>query len=136
MRIPARSAAARPIGRAYSARVSAVCTTARSRRGLVRMTRDQGGAMAGGTSLDAAQASPVAAKAAAIDAAQGHPLTWKTIIKRALAVAVAGAAVYLVLPGLIAVLGAWPRLSTLNPIWFTVCLAAELASFTCHFALQ
>jgi hypothetical protein len=49
---------------------------------------------------------------------------------------VAGAAIYLVLPKLIAVLGAWPRLSTLNPIWFTVCLAAELVSFTCNFALQ
>ena len=35
-----------------------------------------------------------------------------------------------------AVLAAWPRLSTLNPAWFTVCLAAELASFTCNFALQ
>jgi len=92
--------------------------------------------MAGGTPFDAAQTAPVAAKAAAIDAAQGHPLTWKTIIKRALAVAVAGAAVYLVLPGLVAVLGAWPRLSTLNPIWFTVALAAELLSFTCNFALQ
>jgi uncharacterized protein (TIRG00374 family) len=92
--------------------------------------------MAGGTPFDAAQTAPVAAKAAAIDAAQGHPLTWKTIVKRALAVAVAGAAVYLVLPGLIAVLGAWPRLSTLNPIWFTVALAAELVSFTCNFALQ
>jgi uncharacterized membrane protein YbhN (UPF0104 family) len=34
------------------------------------------------------------------------------------------------------VLGAWPRLSTLNPVWFTVALAAELASFTCNFALQ
>ena len=28
------------------------------------------------------------------------------------------------------------RPSTLNPIWFTVCLAAELVSFTCNFALQ
>jgi uncharacterized protein (TIRG00374 family) len=100
------------------------------------MTWDQGDAMAGGTPLDAAQTAPVAAKAAAIDAAQGHPLTWKTIVKRALAVVVAGAAVYLVLPGLVAVLGAWPRLSTLNPIWFTVALAAELISFTCNFALQ
>ena len=77
-----------------------------------------------------------AAKAAAIDAAQARPLTWKSVVKRALAVAVAGAALYLVLPKLIAVLGAWPRLSTLNPVWFTVCLAAELASFTCNFALQ
>jgi len=33
-------------------------------------------------------------------------------------------------------LGACPRLSTLNPIWFTVALAAQVASFTCNFALQ
>ena len=74
--------------------------------------------------------------AAAIDAGQARPLTWKTVVRRALAVAVAGAAIYLVLPKLMAVLAAWPRLSTLNPAWFTVCLAAELASFTCNFALQ
>ena len=80
--------------------------------------------------------APVAAKAAAIDAAQARPLTWKTVVRRALAVAVAGVAIYLVLPRLMAVLAAWPRLSTLNPAWFTVCLAAELASFTCNFALQ
>ena len=79
--------------------------------------------------------APVAAKAAAINAAQAHPLTWKTIVKRALVVAVAGAAIYLALPSLIAVLGAWPRL-TLNPAWFALALVAELASFTCNFALQ
>ena len=90
----------------------------------------------GGEPVDAGKPAPVAEKAAAIDAAQARPLTWKTVVKRALAVAVAGAALYLVLPKLIAVLGAWPRLSTLNPAWFTVCLAAELASFTCNFALQ
>lgn len=33
-------------------------------------------------------------------------------------------------------LGAWPRLSTLNPAWFVLALLAELASFTCNFALQ
>ena len=85
---------------------------------------------------NAGKSASVAAKAAAIDAAQARPLTWKTVAKRALAVALAGAALYLALPKLIAVLGAWPRLSTLNPAWFTACLAAELASFTCNFALQ
>ena len=75
---------------------------------------------------DAGKPAPVAAKAAAINAAQAHPLTCKTVVRRAAAVAVAGAALYLVLPKLIAVFGAWPRLSTLNPAWFTVCLAAEL----------
>ncbi len=82
------------------------------------------------------RSAPVAAKAAAINAAQHRPLTWKTVIKRAAVVAVAGVAIYLVLPKLAAVLGSWPRLSTLSPIWFTVAIAAELASFTCNFALQ
>jgi len=89
-----------------------------------------------GEPVNAGKPASVAAKAAAIDAAQARPLTRKTVIKRALALAVAGAAIYLVLPKLMAVLAAWPRLSTLNPAWFTVCLAAELVSFTCNFALQ
>ena len=86
--------------------------------------------------VNAGKPAPVAAKAAAIDAAQARPLTWKTVVKRALAVAAAGAAIYLALPKLMEVLAAWPRLSTLNLAWFTVCLAAELVSFTCNFALQ
>jgi hypothetical protein len=86
--------------------------------------------------VGAGKPAPVAAKAAAINAAQAHPLTSKTLVKRALVVAVAGAAICLVLPSLIAVLGAWPRLSTLNPAWFALALALELASFTCNFALQ
>jgi len=78
----------------------------------------------------------VAARAAAIDAAQAHPPAWKSVVKRVLAVAAAGAAIYLVLPSLIAVLGAWPRLAALNPAWFTVAIAAELISFACNFGLQ
>jgi uncharacterized protein (TIRG00374 family) len=78
--------------------------------------------------------APVAAKAASIDAAR--PLTRKSVVRSALVIAVAGLAIYLVLPKLIAVFGAWPRLSTLNPVWFAVALAAELLSFTCNFALQ
>ena len=100
------------------------------------MTARRHGQHPGGEPVNAGKSASVAAKAAVIDAAQARPLTWKTIVMRALAVAVAGAALYLVLPKLIAVLGAWPRLSTLNPVWFTVCLAAELVSFTCNFALQ
>ena len=86
--------------------------------------------------LDAGKSTSVAHKAAAIDAQQAHPPTWKTVVKRVLPVVVAGAGIYLVLPKLIAVLGAWPRLSTLNPVWFTVALAAEIVSFICNFALQ
>jgi len=90
----------------------------------------------GGQPIDAGKTTSVAAKAARIDAAQAHPPTWKTILRRAVPVAVAGAAIYLVLPALIKVLGEWPRLSALNPIWFTVALAAEIVAFTCNFALQ
>ena len=90
----------------------------------------------GGESATGAKPVPVAAKAAAIDAAQANSPTWKSAVKRVLAVVAAGAAIYLVLPSLMAVLGAWPRLATLNPIWFTVAIAAELISFTCNFGLQ
>src|SRR5690349_2362433 len=100
------------------------------------VTARRDGQHPGGEPVNAGKSASVAAKAAAIDAAQARPLTRKTVVMRALAVAVAGAALYLVLPKLIAVLGAWPRLSTLNPVWFTVCLAAELVSFICNFALQ
>jgi uncharacterized protein (TIRG00374 family) len=90
----------------------------------------------GGEPIDAGKSTSAAEKAAAIDAEQAHPPTWKTIVKRAVPVAVAGAAIYLVLPALIKVLGEWPRLSVLNPVWFTVALAAEIVAFTCNFALQ
>jgi uncharacterized protein (TIRG00374 family) len=80
--------------------------------------------------------SPVEAKAAAIETAQAHPLTWKTVLKRVFVVVVAGAGIYFVLPSFIAVLDSWPRLATLNPIWFTAAIAAEVASFTCNFAMQ
>jgi uncharacterized protein (TIRG00374 family) len=52
------------------------------------------------------------------------------------ALAVAGLAIYLVLPSLTRVLASWPRLRTLDQIWLVVALAAEVASFTCTFALQ
>ena len=100
------------------------------------VTADKHSQGAGGGPARGGRSAPVAAKAAAINAAQQHPLTPKTVIKRALVVTVAGVAIYLVLPKLAAVLGSWPRLSTLSPIWFSVAIAAELASFTCNFALQ
>ena len=100
------------------------------------MTEPRRSAQSGGRAAGAGRPASVAAKAAAIDAAQARPLSWKTVVKRAAVVVVAGVAIYLVLPKLTAVLGAWPRLSTLNPAWFMVALAAELVSFTCNFALQ
>ena len=90
----------------------------------------------GAEPVDAGKSTSVAQKAAAIDAEQAHPPTWKTLVKRALPVAVGGVAIYLVLPKLIEVLGAWPRLSALNAVWVTVAIAAEIVAFTSNFALQ
>jgi uncharacterized protein (TIRG00374 family) len=91
---------------------------------------------AGGGQTGAGRRTPAAAKAASIDAARSHPLTWRTVLNRALVIAVAGVAIYLVLPGLTEVLASWPRLSTLEPAWSAAAVAAEIASFTCYFALQ
>jgi hypothetical protein len=56
-------------------------------------------------------------------------------VRTAVAVVVSGLALYLVLPALIAVVGAWPRLATLAPWWLVGSLAAQAASFVCAFAL-
>ncbi len=71
-----------------------------------------------------------------IDREKSHPLAWKTVIKRAAVVAVAGIAIYLVFPAITEVLASWPRLSTLDPRWFAVAIGAEVAHFVCTFALQ
>jgi uncharacterized protein (TIRG00374 family) len=116
-----------------TAKMAGTTRLARMRHDVTARKDSQG---TGGGPAGGGRPAPVAAKAAAISAEQERPLTWKTAIKRALVVAVAGVAIYLVLPKLAAVLGSWPRLSTLSPIWFSVGVAAELASFTCNFALQ
>jgi hypothetical protein len=74
--------------------------------------------------------------AARIETEKSHPLAWKAVVKRAAMVAVAGIAIYLVFPAITEVLASWPRLSTLNPWWLFAAIAAEVAHFTCTFALQ
>jgi uncharacterized protein (TIRG00374 family) len=81
-------------------------------------------------------ASAIQKKTAAIDTARQHPPTWQVLLKRAIPLVVAGAAIYVLFPAITKVLGAWPRLTSLDPIWFTVALAAEVASFACNFGLQ
>jgi uncharacterized protein (TIRG00374 family) len=51
-------------------------------------------------------------------------------------VVIAGVAIYFVLPKITNVLASWPRLTTLEPIWFVLAIGAELAHFACTFALQ
>jgi uncharacterized protein (TIRG00374 family) len=71
-----------------------------------------------------------------IESEAAHPLSWKAVAKRGAAVVVAGLAIYLVFPAITEVLASWPRLSTLHPWWFTLAVAAQIAHFTCTFALQ
>jgi uncharacterized protein (TIRG00374 family) len=71
-----------------------------------------------------------------IETEKAHPLPWKTVAKRAVVVAVAGLSIYLVFPAITEVLASWPRLSTLHPWWLVAAIAAEIAHFTCTFALQ
>jgi uncharacterized membrane protein YbhN (UPF0104 family) len=63
-------------------------------------------------------------------------LTWKVLLRRGLALAVTGLTIYLVVPKLSSVLAAWPRLEKLDPVWLAAGLVAEIASFTCYFALE
>ncbi len=71
-----------------------------------------------------------------IDEEKSHPLAWKAVVKRAAVAAVAGITIYLVFPAITEVFASWPRLSTLHPWWLTAAIAAEIAHFTCTFALQ
>src|ERR1700746_4037713 len=73
---------------------------------------------------------------ARIDREKCHPLPWKTVAKRAAMVVVAGLAIYLVFPAITEVFASWPRLSTLDPAWLALAIAAEIVHFWCTFALQ
>lgn len=86
--------------------------------------------------IEPADTSPTTAMAASITAQESHRLPWASVVKRALVVAVGGLAIYLVVPSITEVIASWPRLSSLDPLWFAVAVAAESAHFLCSFALQ
>jgi uncharacterized protein (TIRG00374 family) len=87
-------------------------------------------------SSDAGEPSATEPTAASFGAQRAAPLTWKTVTTRVVVVVVGGVAIYLVLPSLTEVFASWPRLSTLDPIWFTAAVVAEAAHFACTFGLQ
>jgi uncharacterized protein (TIRG00374 family) len=60
----------------------------------------------------------------------------KGVIVRVVALVVTGVALYVVLPSLTAVIGAWPRLAELSGVWLVAALLAEAASFVCTFGIQ
>ena len=88
------------------------------------------------SAADADEPTPTEAMATSIDAQRTRPLGWTSVVKRVVIVAVSGLAIYLVLPSITEVLASWPRLSSLNPIWFIAAVAAEAAHFGCDFSLQ
>lgn len=64
------------------------------------------------------------------------PLPWRTIAKRTVALLVAGITIYLVFPSLAEVFSSFPKLTSLDPIWFTLALAFEVGHFVCTIGLQ
>jgi hypothetical protein len=67
---------------------------------------------------------------------QQKPFPWKAVVKRSIVVVISGVALYLVLPEVIDVFHAWPRLVSLNLLWFVPALVAEVIHFACTFSLQ
>ena len=61
---------------------------------------------------------------------------WKTVVQHGVVIVLAGLVIYLVFPKITEVFASWPRLSTLEPVWFAVAVAAEAIHFMCTFALQ
>ena len=64
------------------------------------------------------------------------PLPWRSIAKRTVMVVVAGVTIYLVFPSLAEVFASFPKLTSLDPIWFTLALLLQAAHFACTIALQ
>jgi uncharacterized protein (TIRG00374 family) len=60
----------------------------------------------------------------------------KNAVRRVLALALTGLVLYVLLPSISRVLGAWPRLAKLSPAWFAGAVVAEVISFVCTFGLQ
>ena len=64
------------------------------------------------------------------------PIRWKALVKRSLVILFTGIVLYLVAPSVLAVFHSWPRLATLNLVWFLPAVLAEAGHFACTFALQ
>ena len=64
------------------------------------------------------------------------PLPWRSIVKKSVMVVVGGVTIYLVFPSLLEVFDSFPRLTSLDPIWFSFALLLQVAHFTCTISLQ
>jgi hypothetical protein len=71
-----------------------------------------------------------------LEADVASPLPWRSIAKKSVLVLVAGITIYLVFPSLAAVFGSFDKLTSLDPIWFTLAVGLQVAHFACTIALQ
>jgi len=74
--------------------------------------------------------------AARIEQDVESPLPWRSIAKKTVMVVVAGVTIYLVFPSLTEVFDSWPKLTSLDPVWFAFALLLQVAHFACTIALQ
>lgn len=65
-----------------------------------------------------------------------HEHSKKSWALQIVALAVSGGTLYLVLPSIVKVFAAWPRLRNLSPLWIVFSFIAESVSFVCNFLLQ
>jgi uncharacterized protein (TIRG00374 family) len=63
-------------------------------------------------------------------------LSWKSVLKKVIPIAITGVALYLVFPSITEVFASWPKLKTLHPVWFVAALVAQALHFMCTWALQ
>ncbi len=64
------------------------------------------------------------------------PLPWRSIAKKTVMVVVGGVTIYLVFPSLVAVFSSFPKLTSLEPVWFSIAVVLQVAHFACTIALQ
>ena len=79
--------------------------------------------------------TPASADSGMADRRKTQP-SRRSLVTRLAALLVTGLALYVVLPSLSAVLGAWPKLATLSGVWLVLALLFECGSFVCNFAIQ
>src|ERR1700722_11836205 len=96
----------------------------------------RGGGVKGLPMSDSTSRAPADRRVTPASATTGTRCLSRRIVKRAIALAIAGVHLYVVFPSLIRVIGAWPELSTLNPGWVAGAIIAEVAAFACNFGLQ
>ena len=129
---PALCAASSPRAAAGGARRAGRPTEPEPEPG--RHRRPTGAPRPSATAGDARDASQRLATRIEQDVAS--PLPWRSIAKKTVMVVVAGITIYLVFPSLAEVFDSFPKLTSLDPIWFSIAVAFQVAHFTCTIALQ